>query len=163
MSQNISPINKKLEANKIQLLTKKRIRKNSSYNNIKDDLNNTSSNDLNGFKSKDLKYDIDSWFSFVNNFHPKNILTEVGGILSKWSAEKSKNEFVTLKLEKTSIVSVVTFGKYKDPTNLKEFRILAGLDKSNMIEILHSGLNNDNEYESFTVNYTIDGIFIPCK
>jgi hypothetical protein len=119
--------------------------------------------DISTIKPKNLKYTIDSWNSYVNNFHPNNILIDGGGSISKWSAEKSKNEYVYLKLERTAIVSIVTFGKHRDPTNLKEFKILAGLDKSNMIEVLHSGLSNDNDYESFTVSYTVGGIYIPCK
>jgi hypothetical protein len=119
--------------------------------------------DISTIKPKNLKYTVDSWNSYVNYFHPNNILIDGGTLISKWSAEKSKNEFVYLKLDKTSIVNVITFGKHKDPTNLKEFRILAGMDKNNLIEILHSGLTNDNEYESFTVNYTIGNTYIPCK
>lgn len=114
-------------------------------------------------QTKNIKYDIDSWSSFISYFHPKNILIE-GGQLSKWSVDfKSKKEYLYLKLNKTSIVQIVTFGKYRDPTNLKEFRLFAGLDKDNMIEILHSGLNYDNDYESFTVYHKWNNKFIPAK
>jgi hypothetical protein len=114
-------------------------------------------------KHQNLKYEIDSWSSYISNFHPKNIQIE-GGQLSKWSVDfKSKNEYIYLKLCKTSIVYIVTFGKYRDPTNLKEFKLFAGLDKNNMIEILHSGLSYDNDYETFTVCHKWNGTFIPAK
>jgi len=116
--------------------------------------------------SKTIKFEVDSWSSYISNFHPKNISldSKISGHLSKWSVDfKSQNEFVYLKLEKTSIISSITFGKFRDPTNLKEFKILAGLDKFDMIEILHSGLSFDNENEPFSVKKDYKGLLIPCK
>jgi len=117
-------------------------------------------------KYKYLNFEIDSWSSYISTFHPKNILLDNkhSGPLSKWSVHfKSQNEFLFLKLEKTSIIYMITFGKFKDPTNLKEFKVFAGMDKINLTEILHVGLTMDNEYEAFTVKYQIDNTFIPCK
>jgi hypothetical protein len=112
---------------------------------------------------KNLSYEIDSFSSYISSFHPKNIQIE-DGQLSKWSVDfKSKNEFIYLKLNKTAIVTIVTFGKFRDPTNLKEFKIFAGMDKNNMIEVLHSGLSYDNDYESFTVLHKWNGCYIPAK
>jgi hypothetical protein len=129
---------------------------------LKIDEKNISMN-ISELKHKNIKYEIDSWSSYISNFHPRNIQFE-GNQLSKWSVDfKSKNEFLYLKLEKTSIVYIVTFGKFRDPTNLKEFKIFAGMDKTNMIEILHSGLSYDNDYESFTVCYQWNQTLIPCK
>jgi hypothetical protein len=122
--------------------------------------------DFNTLKHKSISYDIDSWSSYISTFHPKNILTDnkIAGPVSKWSVDfKSQNEYLILKLEKTSIVHMLTFGKFKDPTNLKEFKIYAGLNKTDMIEILHSGLCMDNEYEAFTVKYEWERTLIPCK
>jgi hypothetical protein len=115
---------------------------------------------------KDINYEIETWSSYISNFHPRNVLidSKIGGPLSKWSVDfKSQTEFLLLKLEKTSIVHMIPFGKFKDPTNLKEFKILAGPDKSNMVEILHSGLSYDNEYEPFPVTCKWKNSFIPCK
>jgi hypothetical protein len=115
------------------------------------------------YKNKNLRYEIESWSSYISSFHPKNIQIE-DGQLSKWSVDfKSNNEFIYLKLNTTSIVNIVTFGKFRDPTNLKEFKLFAGLDKNNMIEILHSGLSYDNDYESFTVLNKMNGTHIPAK
>jgi hypothetical protein len=139
------------------------------------EINSTSiinSNEPDTKEIKDLQYDVESWSSYISHFHPKNILIDnkIGGPVSKWSVDfKSQSEYLFIKLNKTSIVSLITFGKFKDPTNLKEFKIFAGLDKNNMIEVLHSGLSLDNEYEPFSVNYKLDDlyyntkIFIPCK
>lgn len=121
---------------------------------------------LNNFPIKTIKFEVDSWSSFISNFHPKNICldSKLSGQLSKWSVDfKSQNEYVYLKLEKTSIINLITFGKFRDPTNLKEFKILAGLNKTDMIEILHSGLSYDMEYEPFTVKNEYKGILLPCK
>lgn len=115
---------------------------------------------------KNIKFEVDSWSSYISNFHPKNICVDskISGQLSKWSVDfKSQNEFVFFKLEKTSIINSITFGKFRDPTNLKEFKILAGLNKTDMIEILHSGLSHDMEYEPFTVKKDYKGFLIPCK
>ena len=121
---------------------------------------------LDSIKHKNLKYEVESWSSYISNFHPKNICldSKTSGQFSKWSVDfKSQNEFIYLKLEKTSIIYMITFGKFRDPTNLKEFKIFAGMDKNNMIEILHSGLSYDMEYEPFTVRKEYKGNLIPCK
>jgi len=36
--------------------------------------------------------------------------------------------------------------------NLKEFKVFGGISPDNMIEILHAGLRNDDEAETFPVN-----------
>jgi hypothetical protein len=115
---------------------------------------------------ENLQYTIDSWSSFISNFQPKNILYDINkaGILSKWSVDfKSQKEYILIKLEKTSIIHLVTFGKFKDPTNLKEFKLFVGLDKTDMVEILLSGLSNDDGYEPFPVKTKLYGSYIPCK
>lgn len=112
---------------------------------------------------KNLNFTIDSWSSYISHFHPSNILIDNNSTVSKWSVDfKTQSEYVILKLEKPSIVKSITFGKFKDPTNMKEFKVYAGLDANEFVEILHSWLSYDNEYESFTVNSKTDGE-IPCK
>ena len=53
-----------------------------------------------------LKYEIESWSSYIGSYHPKNILNDLpDDLTSRWSLDyKSQNEFLLLKLEKTSIV-----------------------------------------------------------
>ena len=118
-----------------------------------------------------LKYEIESWSSYIGSYHPKNILNDLpDDLTSRWSLDyKSQNEFLLLKLEKTSIVFFAIFGKSKKEfeegpkTILKDFKLYAGLDKDNMIEILHSGLNNDNEYETIPVKYEYENCLMPSK
>lgn len=114
-----------------------------------------------------LKYDIDSWSSYTHNHHPKNIMIEEkDNNLSRWSVQyRSQKEFVFLKLSKTSVIFSIIFGKYKesDPTNLKEFKVYAGIDKENMVEVLSAGLTNDNDYEEFPIKNFENGYYLPCK
>lgn len=112
--------------------------------------------DSDGVQYENIKYSIDSWSSFFGNFHPNNITKDISisDQFSKWSVDfKSKNEYIILKLDKTSIVQLITFGKYNDPTSLKEFKLYSGMTKDNMTEILHSNLRNENEYETLSINY----------
>lgn len=114
-----------------------------------------------------LKYEIESYSSFTFNYHPRNILIDKQeDHLSRWSVQyRSQKEYVYLKLNKTSIVFFITFGKFKEthPTNLKEFKVFAGMDKENMVEIISSGLTNDNDYETFPVKHYENDCYIPCK
>jgi len=149
-------------------LNKKLLSNNFSKNNslIEKEKNIANLNAIENLSPINLKFEVESWSSYNFNFHPNNICIDnkISGNLSKWSVDfKSRNEFIFLKLEKTSIISVITFGKFRDPTNLKEFKIFAGLDKNNLFEILHSGLTYDGEYEPFSVKQDYQGILMPCK
>ena len=42
--------------------------------------------------------------------------------------------------------------------NLKEFKVYGGLTPNNMIELLHSGLKNDCETETFALKYKSNDI-----
>lgn len=117
-----------------------------------------------------LKYDIDSWSSFTQNHHPKNIMVDDReNPLSRWSVQsRSQNEFVIMKLEKTSVLMSIVFGKYKEskesnPNNLKEFKVYVGLEKDSLSEVLNAGMSSDNDYEDFPVCHFKDDCYIPCK
>lgn len=63
-------------------------------------------------------------------------------------------------------VDTITFGKYHKVhvCNLREFKILGGLTPDNMVELLHSGLRNDPEPETFPLKFkTDDGVIFPIK
>lgn len=119
-------------------------------------------------KYKVLTYEIDSFSSYIKNFHPSNILTDSANNpslskSSKWSVDfKRQNEYVTLKLEKQSILKYITFQKNQDPTNMKEFKLYLGKDPKDMKLVLHSGLSSDPvyQYETFSINTKYD---FPCK
>ena len=63
----------------------------------------------------------------------------------------------------------ITFGKYHKVhvCNLKEFKVYGGIDKDNMTELLHSGLRNDSEPESFSLNFSTHGlvslVYLECS
>ena len=68
-------------------------------------------------------------------------------------------QFVMLKLESPAVVQRMTFGKFKQahPCNLKEFKVYGGLKPDSMMELLDSGLRNNQEPETFK-SYIPDGI-----
>ena len=47
--------------------------------------------------------------------------------------------------------------------NLKEFKVYGGLTPNNMLEILHSGLRNDSEPETFALKCKANGVLFPCR
>src|SRR5580658_7352941 len=50
------------------------------------------------------------------------------------------------------------------PCNMKEFRIYVGMSEDHMIEVLHSGLRNDNVPENFPVRHVNSaGIYFPTR
>ena len=63
-------------------------------------------------------------------------------------------------------VDTITFGKYHKVhvCNLREFKVLGGLSPDNMVELLHSGLRNDPEPETFPLKFKTDaGVIFPIR
>ena len=59
---------------------------------------------------------------------------------SRWSSDSnSPPQFLTLRLAKPSVVTSVTFGKFEKThvCNLKKFKVLAGNDVENLVEVLN--------------------------
>ena len=114
-----------------------------------------------------LKYEVDSWSSHSASYHPRNVMVnKPQDQSSRWSSgSNNQMQFITLRLEKMAIVQTITFGKYHKVhvCNLKEFKVFGGQTPDNMIEILHSGLRNDSEPETFTLKYKGNNIVFPCK
>ena len=109
-----------------------------------------------------LKYGIHSFSSFAASYHPKNILVnKPGDQSSRWSsAHNNHNQFVMVKLEKMAIIQTVTFGKFHKAhvCNLKEFRVYGGVSPDSMVELLHAGLRNDAEPETFSLKHKTDDV-----
>ena len=59
----------------------------------------------------------------------------------------------------------ITFGKYHKVhvCNLKEFKVFGGINTTNMTELLHSGLRNDSEPETFSLVHKSEGVLFPCQ
>ncbi|CAG8451778.1 448_t:CDS:10 [Paraglomus occultum] len=89
-----------------------------------------------------LTYDIDSWSSHSAQYHPRHIM-------------------VNKPLEQDNI----TFGKYHKVhvCNLKEFKVFGGITPNNMIELLHSGLRNDHEPETFPLKHRANYVYLPFQ
>ena len=58
------------------------------------------------------------------------------------------------------MVQTITFGKFHKVhvCNLKEFKVYAGLTLESLVEILHSGLRNDSEPETFSVKWKANDV-----
>jgi hypothetical protein len=138
-----------------------------------------------GKQDQKLNYDIQSWSSYSASYHPKNILeNKPSDQSSRWSSGTNDQlQYVTIKLDRMSVVckhwplvvtlvlmalkssfcqgiAALTFGKYHKVhvCNLKEFKVYGGLSPNNMMELLHSGLRNDSEMETFSLKHKAHGV-----
>ncbi|CAB4006393.1 muskelin isoform X2 [Paramuricea clavata] len=87
---------------------------------------------------------------------------------SRWTSETHHpTQYITLKLEKPAAVTKITFGKYHQNhvCNLKKFKVYGSLhdDHNNMIELLQSGLKNDNVKEIFPLRHKLGENIFPVK
>ncbi|KAJ3288309.1 Muskelin 1, intracellular mediator containing kelch motif [Rhizoclosmatium sp. JEL0117] len=114
-----------------------------------------------------LEYDIASWSSHSAAYHPRHIrVNRPSDQGSRWSSGANNQlQFVALKLSRPAVVQTITFGKYHKVhvCNLKEFKVFGGLSLDNMQELLHSGLRNDSEPETFSLKYKQNGVVFPCQ
>lgn len=119
-----------------------------------------------------LHYSIHSYSGYIANFHPQNLLNDnPQDQSSRWASDSNgQHHFVMLKLENLSVLRTITFGKYQKShvCNLKEFKVYAGMDPESLQLVLHGGLHNDSELETFPVKFskkksTGDEIVFPCQ
>lgn len=87
---------------------------------------------------------------------------------SRWSSPANdQNQFLLLHLPTPAILGTITFGKFNKlhVCNLREFSVLAGPSEDCLVPVLHTGLRNDTEPETFTVLYKHSNpdMHIPCK
>ncbi|KAJ3217804.1 Muskelin 1, intracellular mediator containing kelch motif [Dinochytrium kinnereticum] len=118
-------------------------------------------------QSQKLQYDIQSWSSHSASYFPKNIMVnKPNDQSSRWSSKSNDQmQYITIKLDQVSVVHTITFGKYYKihVCNMKEFKVFGGLNPNNMIELLHSGLRNDSEPETFSLKYKTNDVVFPCQ
>ncbi|KAJ3076625.1 Muskelin 1, intracellular mediator containing kelch motif [Podochytrium sp. JEL0797] len=114
-----------------------------------------------------LNYDVLSWSSHSATYHPRHIKvnrpTDQG---SRWSSGNNNQlQYITLKLDAVAVVQSITFGKYHKVhvCNMREFKIYGGLTPDNMTELLHAGLRNDSEAETFSLKHKMNGVVFPCQ
>ncbi|KAJ3045304.1 Muskelin 1, intracellular mediator containing kelch motif [Rhizophlyctis rosea] len=124
-----------------------------------------------------IKYSIHAWSSHSASYHPQNILVNnPQDQSSRWSSgSNNQQQYITIKLDRMSVAreyriaimesETITFGKYHKVhvCNLKEFKVYGGLTPDNMIELLHSGLRNDSEPETFSLKFKANGVIFPCQ
>ncbi|XP_035224067.1 muskelin-like isoform X2 [Stegodyphus dumicola] len=114
-----------------------------------------------------LKYCIHKYSSHSATFVPENILTdEPKDGTSRWSSESNNPpQFLILKLFNPAVVQVISFGKYEKShvCNMKKFKVYGGLSDDSMIELLYSGLKNNNQTESFNLKHTAGENMFACR
>jgi hypothetical protein len=129
---------------------------------------------------KNLSYSIHKYSSSSSTYVPENILEDKPkDQSSRWSSEaNTPPQYLMLKLDKPSVVTKITFGKYEKThvCNLKRFKVYGiaaaskGRDDSveaangtNTLLLIDSGLKNDPVAETFKVKHTVNGQYLPCK
>lgn len=114
-----------------------------------------------------LAYSIHSYSSHAASYHPRNILVnKPGDQSSRWSsASNNHNQFVLLRLDRPAIVQSIVFGKFHKAhvCNLKEFKIFGGMSPDSLTELLHAGLRNDPEMETFPLKHKNGDIMFPIQ
>ncbi|CAE6415260.1 unnamed protein product [Rhizoctonia solani] len=122
--------------------------------------------------STELQYTIDSCSSFTPGYPPESIYTDhPDDPKSRWSTERHGDpgaqecQWVMLKLEKLSVVTMIRFGKFmkSHPCNVSAFRVYGGLGTkdSEMHELIRGKLRDDDIPQTFTLNYKTPGAGVP--
>ncbi|KAI8639074.1 Muskelin N-terminus-domain-containing protein [Parasitella parasitica] len=119
-------------------------------------------------KEVQLSYTIFDYSSHSGSYHPQNIMVnKPTQQASRWSSGLHDHEqYITIKLDKTAVARSITFGKFHKGhvCNLKEFKVFGGMDpKEDMIEILHNGLKNDTEPETFALKNQHGNMIFPVR
>eukprot|EP00794_Sanderia_malayensis_P006101 gene6101-6805_t len=118
-------------------------------------------------KTHSIVYTVHKWSSYSANYHPNNVLSDnPHEQSSRWSSDSNyPPQFLILKLNKPSIVTSISFGKYEKShvCNLRKFKVYGGLNTDYMTELLTGGLKNDNLKESFALKHELEERKFPCK
>ncbi|KDQ55802.1 hypothetical protein JAAARDRAFT_208578 [Jaapia argillacea MUCL 33604] len=125
---------------------------------------------LHHIPSEPLLYAIAGCSEHSGRYVAENIMVDAPNEqTSRWSGAGqtvSVKQWISLRLETTSVVKSITFGKFHKPhpCNMKEFKIFVGMVEDNMIEVLHGGLKNDSIPETFALKHVnAAGVYIPCR
>jgi len=118
-------------------------------------------NNLGGCTS--LPYTIHNFSSHSAAYHPVHIIkNNPQDQASRWSsAANDQNQFIIVKFVGMAVVKQITFGKYYKAhvCNLKEFKVFGAVDlegeegPGTWMELLHGGLRNDAEPETFPLRH----------
>ncbi|CAG4987014.1 unnamed protein product [Colias eurytheme] len=119
-----------------------------------------------GIGTVKLTYKIHKYSSVSAHYVPENIMVNnPTDQLSRWFTDSSTPcQFIVLKLQATSIVETIKFGKYMKPhvSDLKKFEVYGGTDENNLSLLLTAGLRKDNIAETFQLRHrTSEGLYLP--
>lgn len=119
-----------------------------------------------------IDYEVESWSSYVKEYHPRNIKEDnPENQASRWSAaSRDSTQFLILRVKsklhsQNVILKRISFGKFHLPhvCNLKEFEIYVSVDLTTWHLVLHAGLRNDTQPESFPLVHRFkdaDGVYV---
>ncbi|KAI7860209.1 Muskelin N-terminus-domain-containing protein [Circinella umbellata] len=114
-----------------------------------------------------LSYTVDDFSSYCGTYHPHNIRdNKPADQSSRWSSgTHDQAQFVLLRLDKPAVSCSITFGKFHRAhvCNLREFKVYGGMDREDMVELLHTGLQNNTETESFSLIYALRNLIFPVQ
>ncbi|KAK2464345.1 hypothetical protein APHAL10511_003802 [Amanita phalloides] len=116
-----------------------------------------------------LAYSIAGSSPYSGRYTPEKIITDnPSDHTSRWSSayQGVAHQWILLRLESLSILQWVKFGKFSKPhpCNMKEFKVFVGMSEDHMIEVVHSGLRNDNLPENLFVRHVDSaGVYFPTR
>eukprot|EP00834_Sanchytrium_tribonematis_P001865 NODE_49_length_31687_cov_0.791123.p7 type:complete len:627 gc:universal NODE_49_length_31687_cov_0.791123:15432-17312(+) len=121
-----------------------------------------------------LDYEIIECSSYSSAYHPNNIKScNQNGVVtdqgSRWSSNSNnQQQYMILKLKQHCCVNSILFGKFHKVhvCNLKEFKVFVSYNNKQYIQVLHDGLKNDTEPETFSIKNAIknsDGVTYPVQ
>ena len=110
-----------------------------------------------------LEYEIIDCSSYSSAYHPNNIKScHHDGIVidqgSRWSSNSNnQQQYMILKLKQHAKLSSILFGKFHKVhvCNLKEFKLFISYNNKQYIPVLHDGLKNDTDPESFSIQSNV--------
>ncbi|CAO3609257.1 unnamed protein product [Cunninghamella blakesleeana] len=119
------------------------------------------------YMNKKLNYSIHEYSSYSAAYHPKYIVENKPlDQASRWSsAVRDQFQFLTISFPSPVVAKSITFGKFHraHACNLKEFRVYGGYSQDNMLELLNSGLRNDNIPETFDLPIQRQQMIFPIQ
>lgn len=122
---------------------------------------------MEGVQQRALKYTVSSCSSHSASYVPENILEDKpSDQASRWSSDTNNPpQYLVLRLERPAVVTSLSFGKYEKThvCNLKRFQVFGGLEDDSLLELLDSGLKNDNVAETFVVRHQLNNHLFPIR
>ncbi|CAG8469113.1 3784_t:CDS:10 [Funneliformis caledonium] len=113
-----------------------------------------------------LPYEIHSYSSYTAFYYPRNIMENKPlEQSSRWSSSCGDElQYIIIKLESMAIVRILSsLIRQRHVCNLKKFKVYGGLTPNNMIELLSSGLRNDEIPETFRLKHQANNVILPCQ